>query len=134
MKIKSLWIRDYQSVVDNGRNHSIVVDLPSSYGGSNNGPTALEVCAMSLGGCIGTIFAMIAKKMKIEFDKLEVEMETEQKNNAQTITDVSINLMIKSNSNHENIEKCLEHTLNTCPVGLIFKQAGINIVHKITML
>ena len=134
MKSKSIWTQQFQSVVNNGRNHSVVIDLPEEKGGSNNGATALELCVMSFSGCLGTIFAMVANKMRINIEKLEVDVNAEQKNNAPTVTDIFYTLSVKSDADAEKIEKCLELTENTCPVGVLFKQAGVNITHKITYL
>ncbi|HPE99854.1 MAG TPA: OsmC family protein [Bacteroidales bacterium] len=134
MKSISLWTRNFQSVVDNGRNHSTVVDLPGAKGGDNNGPTALELCVMSLSGCIGTIFAMVAQKMRLSFEKMEVELNAEQKDNAPTITDVHIVLRIQTAEDVAKVEKCLETTEKTCPVGVLFTQAGVNITHEIIKL
>ena len=125
MKSNSLWTRKYQSVVDNGRNHSLVIDLPEIKGGINSGPTALELCVMGFSGCVGTIFAMVAEKMRLTFEKMEVEVNAEQKNDALTISDLHFVLSIQKNIEKEKIEKCLELTLNTCPVGILFKQAGV---------
>ncbi len=92
------------------------------------------MCVMSLSGCIGTIFAMVAGKMRISFDNLVVELEAEQKDNAPTITHVNYTLTIKTNVEPDKIEKCLELTENTCPVGVLFKQAGVVINHEIKYL
>lgn len=134
MKSTSLWTRKFQSVVDNGRNHSMVIDLPEAKGGINSGPTALEMCVMSFSGCVGTIFAMVAQKMRIEFEKMEVEVNTEQKNEAPTITDIHFVMSIQTGEEKSKIEKCLEHTMNTCPVGVLFKQAGVKITSEIKYL
>lgn len=134
MKSNSLWTRKFQSVVDNGRNHSMVIDLPEAKGGDNSGPTALEMCVMSLSGCIGTIFAMVAQKMRIDFDRMEVELDAQQNNGAPTVTDVHFRLSIKTSEDKSRIEKCLEVTENTCPVGVLYKQAGVKITHEIIVL
>jgi len=134
MKSTSLWTRQFQSVVDNGRNHSFVIDLPDSKGGINSGPTALELCVMSFSGCVGTIFAMVAQKMHITFEKMEVDVDAQQKDGAATITDVHFTLKIKTIFDTGKVEKCIEHTMNTCPVGVLFRQAGVNITHNILML
>lgn len=131
MKSNSLWTRKFQSVVDNGRNHSMVIDLPETKGGSNSGPTALEMCIMSFSGCVGTIFAMVAQKMRLTFEKMEVEVNSQQKNDAPTVTDIHFDLLIQTKEDKLKIEKCLEHTLNTCPVGVLFKQAGVIITYEI---
>ena len=134
MKSTSLWTRQFQSVVDNGRNHSLVIDLPEPKGGINSGPTALELCVMSFSGCVGTIFAMVAKKMHLEFEKMEVDVDAQQNDGAPTLTDVHFTLKIKTGVDTGKVEKCIEHTMNTCPVGVLFRQAGIKITHNILML
>ena len=134
MKSTSLWTRQFQSVVDNGRNHSVVIDLPEAKGGVNSGATALELTVMGLSGCVGTIFAMVAQKMRIEFEHLEVIMDAEQKNDAPTITDVHFVVEIKTNEKIEKIQKCLDTTVSTCPVGVLFKQAGVNITNEIKIV
>ena len=134
MKSASLWTRQFQSVVDNGRNHSMVIDLPEAKGGINSGPTALEMCVMSFSGCVGTIFAMVAQKMRLTFEHLEVEVNAEQKNEAPTITDIHFIMNIKTIETKDKIEKCLEHTMNTCPVGVLFKQAGVKITNEIKFI
>lgn len=134
MKSNSLWTRQYQSVVDNGRNHSMVIDLPEAKGGINSGPTALELCVMSFSGCIGTIFALVAAKMRVGYDKMEVAIQAEQRDNAPTITHVHFELHIHTDAGMQKVEKCLEHTMNTCPVGLLFRQAGVAITHEIKLL
>lgn len=134
MKSTSLWTRKFQSVVDNGRNHSMVIDLPETKGGINSGPTALELCVMSFSGCVGTIFAMVAEKMRLSFSIMEVEAKAEQNGGAPTITDIHFTMSIETKEEAQKIEKCLEVTLNTCPVGVLFKQAGIKITHEINFI
>ncbi len=134
MKSKAIWTHQFQSVADNGRNHSIVLDLPEAKGGNNNGATALELCVMSLSGCVATIFALVANKMRISFDKLVVDVTAEQKDNAPTITHANVVLSIKTEATPEKIEKCYDLTESTCPVGVLFKQAGIEITHEVVYL
>lgn len=134
MKSTSLWTRQFQSVVDNGRNHSMVIDLPEPKGGINSGPTALEICVMSFSGCVGTIFAMVAQKMHLTFDKMEVETEALQENDAPTITRVHFVLKIRTTADRSRVEKCLDHTMNTCPVGVLYRQAGVKITSEIQLM
>lgn len=134
MKSISLWTKNFQSVVDNGRNHSLVIDLPETKGGNNSGPTALELCVMSFSGCVGTIFAMVAEKMRLSFSKMDVNVVAEQKNDAPTITNIHFILSIQTTHEKDKIEKCLEHTMKTCPVGVLFKQAGVEITNEIILL
>ena len=55
----------YLSQIDNQRGSSVAVDLPVASGGTDQGPTAFELLAMSLNGCIATIFTTMAEKKRL---------------------------------------------------------------------
>ncbi|NHJ04365.1 MAG: OsmC family peroxiredoxin [Candidatus Heimdallarchaeota archaeon] len=119
------WVNNFQSIVDNGRNQTVIMDLPPGNEGDDTGPTALEFAVMSLSGCIGTIFVLVAKKMRLTFDKLDVILEAEKGPGDPTVTKVSAEVYVKSTESAEKLQKCLDTTMNSCPVGVIYKQAGI---------
>ncbi|TKG91010.1 OsmC family peroxiredoxin [Puteibacter caeruleilacunae] len=125
MKARTIWNENFKSIVDNGRGHEIVCDLPPAQNGDDMGATALEVCLMSYSGCVATIFAMMAKKMRIEFSALEVDVEGEKSEETGTIGDVIVNVNIESEQLEEKIRKCMDMTLKTCPVGVLFANAGV---------
>lgn len=126
MKSKSVLIEGYQSVIDNGRNHSVVTDLPK---GTNLGASALELTVMSLAGCISTIFKTTAEKMRLNVDKVEVDMDAEKGND--TISKVTYKVHVKSDASDEQLRKCLDLTLKNCPVGVLFEKAGVEIEGKL---
>ncbi len=126
MKATCKWTNGTASTVTNHRGHEIVLDLPPAKGGEDTGATAFEVCLMSYAGCVNTIFQLLAAKMRIEFKSLEVEARGAMNNGAATLTDVEVDLRIATEANETKIAKCLEQTLKTCPVGILFDQAGIN--------
>jgi len=125
MKANSILDAGYRSVVDNGRGHSLAVDLPKEEGGNNTGPTALELAAMSLAGCITTIFKMIALKRHLEFSSLRVELDCEKANDATTISKVTGTAEIATRASETEAQTILNLTLKTCSVGAFFKEAGI---------
>jgi len=122
MKSKSLLLEGYQSVIDNGRNHSVVTDLPN---GANVGASALELTVMSLAGCISTIFKTTAEKMRLNVNRVEVNMDAEK--GSDTISKVRYHVGVKSDSSQEQLQKCLDLTLKNCPVGVLFEKAGVEI-------
>lgn len=131
MKISFDLKEGYHSVVSNFRGHEVVLDLPKESDGTDLGPKAFELLAMSLAGCIGTIFKFVATKMRIDVEDLKIEMETQEED---TITAVSYRLYIKSSSPMAKIEKCLTHTEKHCPVGILFAKAGVEFQHQIISL
>ena len=134
MKATTTWKKGMTSVISNNRGHEVTVDLPVDKGGENLGATPLELCLMSYSGCVNALFNIFAKKMRIDFNALEVNTFGIQNNGATTFTDVEVELKIDSEAGDEKIQKCLEQTLKVCPVGVLFHQAGVNTTYKIVRL
>jgi len=132
LKSTCTWIKNYQSIVDNGRNHAIVIDLPKESGGDDQGPTALELAVMGLSGCIGTIFALVASKMRVKIEKLIVEVTAEKGDG--TIISAHGEVKVKADASEEKIHNVLKKTLSMCPVGLLYKEANIPMQIELTLL
>jgi len=131
IKSRAKLVEGFKSVIDNGRAHSVVTDLPEKLGGTDKGPTALELAVMGLAGCISTIFTLVAKKMKVQVEALEVEVEAEKPDTAATITSATVITKVKSPADEETIKKVYELTLKNCPVGVLFEKAGVKVTHKV---
>ena len=125
MKAISVWAEGGRSVLEDGRGHAVVVDLPADQNGTDAGPTALELCLMSLAGCTTTIFRIIAKKRNFAYKAFKVELEAEKPKDALTITRVKGNMEIVTDAEEKEAETILKLTLKTCPVGVIFAKAKI---------
>ncbi len=132
MKARSIWIGGFKSVLDNGRTHSLVVDLPPDLGGSDQGPTALELAVMSLAGCVTTIFAIVAKKMRLDYEKLEAHVEAEK--GEVTIESVRLTLRVKTNAPPERVRVAFKRTMEICPVGVLFSRAGVKIEENVEIV
>lgn len=126
MKARSKWVEGFRSVLDNGRGHSIVVDLPPDLGGADTGATALELTVLGLAGCISTIFALVAKKSRVKFDSLEVLVDAEKGTDI-PVKKANVKVIVKTSEPYKRIKKVLDHTLANCPVGKIFSKAGTEI-------
>ena len=132
MKARAVWVSGFRSVVDNGRGHSVVVDLPRQDKGEDSGPTALELAAMSYVGCVATIFKIIADKRGLKFDGLEIELDASK--GEKTIERGTAKLVVKSLAKKEEVENALRLTLQTCPVGVIFDNGGVKIDWQVEVL
>jgi len=117
-------IEKYQAVVDNGRQQAVLMDLPAEKG-DDTAPTALEYMVMSLAGCIGTIFKVVADKMRLEIQKLKVELEAEKEKDDPTVKAVHAIVSVQSPAPQAKLEKCLELTMKTCPVGALYEKANV---------
>lgn len=57
--------------------HTIVLDAPEEVGGMNLGVRPKPLLLVALAGCTGMDIASLARKMRIEFDKIEIEAAAE---------------------------------------------------------
>jgi uncharacterized OsmC-like protein len=116
---------DFQTVLHNGRNHSLVIDLPSSQDGDDLGPTALELTGMSLAGCISTIWAKVAENSNVSYRRIEIEMDLQK--GGGTLTDANATVRVNSDADRARLERVLDKTMKACPVGQLVEQAGVTI-------
>ncbi|HUT86448.1 MAG TPA: OsmC family protein [Elusimicrobiales bacterium] len=127
LKANCIWKEGFKADIDNGRGHNVKIDLPEHQGGTNSAPTALELTVMSFAGCVVTIFALLAKKMQVDFKSLLCEVSAQKPDGAGTVTNCDIMVKINSEANDEKIKLCLDKTVKICPVGVIFERAGITV-------
>ncbi|MEM1592257.1 MAG: OsmC family protein [Candidatus Bathyarchaeia archaeon] len=123
-------MKDFKIVIDNGRFHSVCVDLPPELG-TDKGPTALELCVMSYAGCFATIFALMAKKTRVAIKDLEVEVEAIKSDDAGTITEANLNIIVKTDASEETVQRLFKLTVDNCPVGKLFERANVKISYNI---
>lgn len=119
---KAKWIENVRSVANNSRTHSVVCDLTLAEGGSDSGPTALELALMSLADCGVTIFADVCKKSNIELGKLDVVVEAEKTPDSPIITGVTMKVTVSAKARKELLEAAWRRTEANCPVISIFTE------------
>jgi uncharacterized OsmC-like protein len=121
-KAKAKLVENVRSVVDNSRTHSVVCDLSAAAGGSDSGPTALELALMALADCGVTIFADVCKKSSIEPGKVDVVVEADKSPDSPVITGVTMKVSASANARKELLEGAWRRTEANCPVLFIFKE------------
>jgi putative redox protein len=57
------------------RGHKLVIDQPANAGGTDTGPTPLELLFTSLAGCIGAIGRIVAMQQRIELRGMDIRVE-----------------------------------------------------------
>jgi putative redox protein len=125
MKAVGTWKGDFRTHLEDTRGHATTVDLPPDEGGADLGPSALELCVLSLAGCITTIFALVAKKRRLRFEAMSVELEAGRPEGSPTIASVEGVLRVVTSAPAEDVETALQITLRTCPVGVLFERAHV---------
>jgi uncharacterized OsmC-like protein len=122
IKAKAELVENVRSVVDNQRTHNVVCDLSVPAGGTDKGPTALELALMALADCGVTIFADVCKKSNIDPGKVEVTVEADKSPDSPVIKDVTMKVNVTSKARKELIDAAWRRTEANCPVLFIFKE------------
>jgi len=125
MEARAVWQGGFETRLEDGRGHSVVVDLPVGEGGKNVGPSSLELMVLSLAGCISTIFALVARKRKLSFTGFTVHLTAERPPHAPTVQRVRGTVEVRSSASAEEVGTALRLTLKTCPVGVLLEQAHV---------
>ena len=133
IKVKAKLVENVQSIADNTRGHSLVLDLGAAKGGDNTGPSALELAIMSLADCAVTIFADVAKKSNVEISTMEVVAEAEKPADSPKLTGVNLKVNVTSKAREQKLNAVWRRTEANCPVVSIFKDnIPINIQFQVT--
>jgi uncharacterized OsmC-like protein len=121
IKVNAKWVQNVQSIADNSRGHSLVLDLGTGKGGDNTGPSALELAIMSLADCAVTIFADVAKQSNVEISKMDVVAEAEKPADSPKLTSVNLKVTVTSKSRKQKLDAVWRRTEANCPVVSIFQ-------------
>jgi uncharacterized OsmC-like protein len=119
---KAKLLENTRLVAENGRGHSVICDLPESQGGTNAGPTPLELALMSLAGCGVIIYADVCKNSKIDPGNIEVNVEAEKTPDSPVLAAVTMKVNITSKTRKPLVEAAWRRTEASCPVLYIYKE------------
>jgi len=119
---RSKIIENVRSIGDNSRTHTIVCDLPVSKGGTDMGPTALEIAVIALADCAVTIYADVAKRSNVEITNLEAVAEAEKPEGSPTITGVKLKIKVSGKASERLLRAVWRRTEENCPVLRIFRE------------
>ena len=124
-------VKNYRIDVDDGRSHAICLDLEEEDGGTDLGPSGLELALMSFAGCYAIIFMLTANKMRKAVKDLEVRAEATKSKEVGTITEAKLAIEVKTDMPEDRVQRIHELTAKSCPVGIIFDRAGTKTTYKI---
>ncbi|MFB3888970.1 MAG: OsmC family protein [Candidatus Bathyarchaeia archaeon] len=121
IKARATLVENVRSIVDNQRTHSVVCDLSTPAGGTDTGPTALELSLMALADCAVTIFADVCKKSNVPLSKMEVTAEADKAPDSPAVTGLTMKVNVVSTARKELVDAAWRRTEANCPVLIIFK-------------
>ena len=123
IKVNAKLLENVRLVTDNGRGQSVICDLPEASGGTNAGPTPLELALMSLAGCGVIIFADVCKNSKIDPGNIEIAVEAEKSPDSPTLKAVTMKVNIASKARKALVEAAWRRTEASCPVLFVYKES-----------
>ncbi|MGD0159721.1 MAG: OsmC family protein [Candidatus Bathyarchaeia archaeon] len=124
-------VKNYRIDVDDDRGHAVCLDLEEESGGTNMGPSALELALMSFAGCYATIFMLTASKMRATIKDLEIKVEAVKSEQAGTVTETKFDITTKTDLAEDRVHRLHELTVKGCPVGKLFEKAGVKITYTL---
>ena len=111
-------------------NHSIVIDVPPSMGGTDRGPTPPQVFVASLGSCIGAFVANYCENVGIDTADMTVDVTFDKVEDPTRL----VNLKVRVNMPHGDYKgrrKAILRVAEHCPVHeTICNLEGIDIELK----
>ena len=123
LKANAKLLENARLITDNGHGKSVICDLPVASGGTNSGPTPLELALMSLAGCGVIIFADVCKNSKIEPGNIEIAVEAEKLPDSPTLKSVTMKVNIESKARKGLVEAAWRRTEASCPVLFVYKES-----------
>lgn len=122
----SKWVQGLQFVARGDSGHAIVLDAYKDVGGEDSGPRPGELTLIALGSCTGIDVVSILKKMRVEFESLEVEVKGEAApEHPKVWTEVWVKYKVKGDVPEDKLKKAIELSRDRyCSVGALFKKAA----------
>ena len=119
--------------------HWVAMDGAQTFGGSEAGTSPMELFLLSLGGCSGMDVASLLKKMRVNYDKFEIYIDSERAEEhpkVYTRIDVTYKFWGKDlESSKAKIEKAINSSQDKyCSVSAMIKAANIPLNHSYEMI
>ena len=126
---------DDKTVVSVRDTPDLVIDHPTSRGGTNEGPTPVETVLGGLVGCDAVITRAVAKILKFEYATIDYTCEAQidtrgvagVKGVRPYFETVSVTKTIRTNEPAERIEKLKSNVEQRCPVSNLIRDAGVDL-------
>ncbi len=114
--------------------HSLIMDAPPELGGDNSGPRPKPLLLSALAGCTGMDVVSILKKMRVEIDSLDIDVEADLTEEQPThYTSMHVVYIFKGTDLPlDKLEKAVELSRERyCGVSFMYKNAGIDVTYEI---
>lgn len=101
------------------RKISWIADQTLEEGGTDTGPTPVEMMVSSLGACVATMIGYYAQQKKIDVNEMTVDVAFEKEKNPYRVTKIDVKVNYPGNPERK-LQKILERISRTCIVHHTF--------------
>lgn len=125
IKVGATWMGGMRVDAEAGKHH-VIIDQPDGMGGKDEGANPMEFQLFALGGCLGTIAAIIARQERIDLRGFSVDMEGDfdtdyllgkTKEGRAGFTEVRVWVNIDADLTHKQKEAFFEKVDARCPIS-----------------
>lgn len=125
MQAVATWRKGHEILLEDGRTHSVVVDLSPEEGGTSAGTTPLELSLLALAGSLASTFVALARKRHLEFSGLTLVLESDAPSPSAAMGGVHGTLRLRSRADRSDVDTTLRAAAELCPVGRLFRDAHV---------
>ncbi|MHA1372577.1 MAG: OsmC family protein [Promethearchaeota archaeon] len=125
MKIHLKWIGNIGFNASTRQFNEILIDEPAEFHGDDRGPSSVEYLGISIGGCIGTSFAYCLKRMELNVDEFDVDVDVKmthvesEEGNPLRIVKINVNINVKlldGDDDEDLLNLCIKSVKKYCVV------------------
>ncbi|GAB3525726.1 OsmC family protein [Pontibacter brevis] len=99
--------------------NTIITDAPVDNNGKGEAFSPTDLVAAALGSCMMTIMGIVANRINIDIDGIEIETTKIMAAEPRRIAEVVLNFKMPAGKSYSDKEKAmLENAARTCPVAL----------------
>lgn len=123
MQAVATWRKGHEILLEDGRAHSVLVDLTPEEGGTSSGTTPLELSLLALAGSLASTFLSLARKKHLDCSGLTVALEEDAPSG--NLSGIRGTVRLRTRAEHAEVDAILRASLEACPVGRIFHEAHV---------
>lgn len=115
--------------------HWVAMDGPENFGGSEAATRPMELFLISLAGCTGADVASLLQKMRVNYDKFEIYVDSERaQEHPKTYTKIDLKYKFwgkNLEADKDKIEKSIDLSQNKyCSISTMIRAANIPLNHS----
>ncbi|RLE66230.1 MAG: hypothetical protein DRJ38_02150 [Thermoprotei archaeon] len=126
MKVRVKLVEGMTFLAETLSGHGIIIDTKPEYGGKDLGPSPMELVLAGIAACTAFDIAMILRKMRQNFESLEVKASAERREEPPRVfTMVRIEYIVKGDVDEEKLKRVIKLSQEKyCSASIMVKKGG----------